>query len=194
MQNLWQILQALNKKFPSFHSRIQEAQALARWELAVGPLIAKHTRVVRVEEKVLYIETDHPAWQAELQARKRQILDKLNNRKEAHGGDGSSLDNGANAPLTDASSKKSQPPKNGEDETSGSKSRFKIKPKPGARSAPPLAPPQAASSNAGPKLHPSVKSRFSPKNDQKQATEAFEIIEDLKFYLTRSPLKTKSPI
>ena len=57
---------------------MDEAQALSRWELAVGPHIAKHTRAIRVLDGVLWVEVDHPIWKSELHHRKRQILDILN--------------------------------------------------------------------------------------------------------------------
>ncbi len=57
---------------------MDEAQALSRWEIAVGPHIAKYSRAIRVQEGVLWVEVDHPIWKSELHHRKRQILDILN--------------------------------------------------------------------------------------------------------------------
>ena len=65
-------------RFPSFTKRLQEAEALGRWEIAVGEIIAKHSRAIRVEDHVLWVEVDHPIWRSELHHRKRQILDILN--------------------------------------------------------------------------------------------------------------------
>jgi len=62
---------------------MDEAQALSRWELAVGPIIAKHTRAIRVLDAVLWVEVDHPIWKSELHHRKRQILDILNKQESA---------------------------------------------------------------------------------------------------------------
>jgi EAL domain-containing protein (putative c-di-GMP-specific phosphodiesterase class I) len=64
--------------FPRFKKRWEEAEALVRWEQAVGPMIAKHARALRVEKQVLWVEVDHPIWKSELHHRKRQILDILN--------------------------------------------------------------------------------------------------------------------
>lgn len=55
-----------------------EAEALGRWDIAVGTLIAKHARAVRVHESILWVEVENPIWRAELHYRKQQILDILN--------------------------------------------------------------------------------------------------------------------
>jgi predicted nucleic acid-binding Zn ribbon protein len=68
-------LQALN---PVLSKRIHEAEALSRWDTAVGPAIAKHSRAIRIQDSVLWIEVDHAVWKTELHYRKRQILDLLN--------------------------------------------------------------------------------------------------------------------
>ncbi len=57
---------------------MQEAEALGRWNTAVGDLIAKHAKAVRVHESILWVEVEHPIWRAELHYRKKQILDILN--------------------------------------------------------------------------------------------------------------------
>lgn len=62
----------------AFSRRLEEAEAVARWETAVGPAIAKHSRAIRVQDKVLWVEVDHPIWKSELHHRKRQILEILN--------------------------------------------------------------------------------------------------------------------
>ena len=75
---LFDILKKAGVRYPSMSKRIDEAEALARWEKAVGPAIAKHSRAIRVQEGVLWVEVDHPIWKSELHHRKRQILDLLN--------------------------------------------------------------------------------------------------------------------
>jgi len=72
------ILRLLGTKYPALSKRMGEAQALGRWEKAVGPVIGKHARAVRVENGVLWVEVDHPIWKSELHHRKRQILEILN--------------------------------------------------------------------------------------------------------------------
>jgi predicted nucleic acid-binding Zn ribbon protein len=72
------ILKKIQAGNPVLAKRIQEAEALSRWEVAVGPAIAKHSRAIRIQDSVLWIEVDHPVWKTELHYRKRQILDLLN--------------------------------------------------------------------------------------------------------------------
>jgi predicted nucleic acid-binding Zn ribbon protein len=72
------ILKKIQAGNPVLAKRIQEAEALTRWEVAVGPAIAKHSRAIRIQDSVLWIEVDHPVWKTELHYRKRQILDLLN--------------------------------------------------------------------------------------------------------------------
>jgi predicted nucleic acid-binding Zn ribbon protein len=77
-ESLLHILARARLKYPSMAKRLDEASALSRWEAAVGPGIAKHTRAIRVQDSVLWIEVDHPIWKSELHHRKRQILDAIN--------------------------------------------------------------------------------------------------------------------
>lgn len=72
------ILRQVQERYPSLSKRMKEAESLTRWEAAVGAIIAKHARAVRVEEGVLWVEVDHPIWRSELHHRKRQILALLN--------------------------------------------------------------------------------------------------------------------
>ena len=65
-------------RYPLLTQRMEEAEALGRWEIAVGPAIAKHSRAIRVVDGVLWVEVDHPIWRSELHHRKKQILDILN--------------------------------------------------------------------------------------------------------------------
>ncbi len=62
----------------AFQKRLKEAEAVSRWEAAVGPIIAKHAHAVRVEDGVLHVEVGHPIWRSELHHRRRQILEILN--------------------------------------------------------------------------------------------------------------------
>ena len=66
------------KRQPKLNQRLEEAEALGRWAVAVGPIIAKNTRAFKVEDQVLWVEVDHPIWRSELHHRKRQILEILN--------------------------------------------------------------------------------------------------------------------
>lgn len=62
----------------AFQKRLKEAEAVARWEAAVGPIISKHAHALRVEDGVLHVEVAHPIWRSELHHRRRQILEILN--------------------------------------------------------------------------------------------------------------------
>jgi hypothetical protein len=81
---LFDILKKTRTQYPVLTQRIEEAEALSRWEKAVGPAIAKHARAIRVQESVLWVEVDHPIWKSELHHRKRQILDILNGATPAN--------------------------------------------------------------------------------------------------------------
>lgn len=85
------IIQQAQSRFPALAKRMNEAYALGRWEKAVGPVIARHSRAIRVQDEVLWVEVDHPIWKAELHHRKRQILDILNQRAREREGDSVAL-------------------------------------------------------------------------------------------------------
>ena len=72
------ILNQLKRRYEAFGKRVDEAEAVQRWDTVVGPGIAKHTRAIRVEDQVLWVEVDHPIWKSELLYQKNQILEKLN--------------------------------------------------------------------------------------------------------------------
>lgn len=76
-QSVAQVLQKLGQTYPGFARRMKEIGALGHWEKAVGPAIAKHSRAIKIENGVLWVEVDHPTWKAELHYRKQQILEKL---------------------------------------------------------------------------------------------------------------------
>ena len=76
--SLAEIIKKAREKHPSFSHRLDEAEALGRWKIAVGEVIAKHARAVRVYQSILWVEVEHPIWRAELHYRKKQILDILN--------------------------------------------------------------------------------------------------------------------
>ena len=74
------ILNRIKARYPELSTRLKESEAVSLWESVVGPQIAKHTRVLRVENFVFHVEVDHPAWKAEVHARKTQILQLLNEK------------------------------------------------------------------------------------------------------------------
>lgn len=50
------------------------------WNEAVGPEIARHTRVEKVRNGVVFVSTDHPVWSQELGLLKIKIIDQLNEK------------------------------------------------------------------------------------------------------------------
>ena len=78
--SLIEILKKAQDRYPAFFQRLTEAQALGRWEQAVGHVIAKHTRAVKIQDAVIWVEVQHPIWRSELHYRKQQILDILNGK------------------------------------------------------------------------------------------------------------------
>ena len=79
-ERLVDILRRVGKEYPASAARLQEAEAIGRWESAVGPMIAKHARILKVDAGTVWVQVDHPIWHTELHHRKRQILDKLNEK------------------------------------------------------------------------------------------------------------------
>lgn len=89
MKSLIDILNESRRQYPGYGKRMKEAEALALWEKAVGAIIAKHARAMKVQDEVLWVQVDHPIWKSELHHRKRQILEILN--KVENGGELSTL-------------------------------------------------------------------------------------------------------
>ena len=48
------------------------------WENIVGEKISKSTKIVKIENKTLFIKCKNPTWKNELQYQKKEILNKLN--------------------------------------------------------------------------------------------------------------------
>lgn len=72
------ILSKIRARNPALEKRLEEAVAVESWDKAVGSVIAKHARALKVEQGTLWVEVDHSVWKTELHHRKRQILEKLN--------------------------------------------------------------------------------------------------------------------
>lgn len=82
LSSLLEVLKKAQKNHPTFGQRMDEAEALGRWATAVGPLISKHTRPLRVVDKCLWVEVDHSIWRSELHFKKHQILNILNGKTQ----------------------------------------------------------------------------------------------------------------
>ena len=48
------------------------------WENIVGKKINKATKIIKIENKTLFIKCKNPTWKNELQYQKKEILNKLN--------------------------------------------------------------------------------------------------------------------
>lgn len=80
LNSLLEVIKKVQEKNPAFSARMAEAQALSRWEIAVGETISRHSKAIRVQNSVLWVEVAHPIWRAELHYRKQQILNILNQK------------------------------------------------------------------------------------------------------------------
>ena len=65
---------------PVLKQGIDDAKILETWPLAVGELLAKHTRAFQVKGKTLLVEVDHPIWKQELHSNKQLALKRLNEK------------------------------------------------------------------------------------------------------------------
>lgn len=77
MYSLVEVFQKAKLKHPAFAKRLEEATAFDHWPKAVGNLIARKTKPIRVLHNTLWIEVQDPIWRAELLYRKKQILESL---------------------------------------------------------------------------------------------------------------------
>ena len=63
-----------NKKFnPLMFGELEN-----NWENIVGKKIKKATKIIKIENKTLFIKCKNPTWKNELQYQKKEILNKLN--------------------------------------------------------------------------------------------------------------------
>ena len=49
-----------------------------KWNIILGSKIANATKVVKIQNKTLYIKSKNPTWKNELQYQKKEILKKIN--------------------------------------------------------------------------------------------------------------------
>jgi predicted nucleic acid-binding Zn ribbon protein len=77
-ENLLDILRSAVGQYPEFNRRLDEADVLRRWNDIVGPVISRNARAVAFRNEILLIEVKESAWRAELQYRKTQILEMIN--------------------------------------------------------------------------------------------------------------------
>lgn len=58
--------------------KIKEAGVSVAWPELVGPEIASHTRVIKLDEGKLFVAVDEPAWRQELTYQKQAIRATIN--------------------------------------------------------------------------------------------------------------------
>ena len=58
--------------------RIDEYQAVVRWQEIVGEHIAKISEATRIRQGILFVRVSASTWRNELQLRKPEIMKKLN--------------------------------------------------------------------------------------------------------------------
>jgi predicted nucleic acid-binding Zn ribbon protein len=56
---------------------IEAYRVFALWGQIAGPTVATHSRPIRLNGNVLYVEVDDPVWLAQLRYMKQEILGKI---------------------------------------------------------------------------------------------------------------------
>ncbi len=59
-------------------SHLNEVRLIDAWEEVVGPVISKHTKNLRIKNKILYVEVDSAALGHELMYERTALQQKLN--------------------------------------------------------------------------------------------------------------------
>lgn len=76
--------QRINKILPQvlksldLESRFKDIQMVKLWPQIVGNKIAQHARAININEAVLFVVVDNPAWQAQLFLLKNKIIERFN--------------------------------------------------------------------------------------------------------------------
>ena len=58
--------------------KVKEAGVTVSWPELVGPEIAAHTRVIKLDAGRLFVAVDEPTWRQELTYQKQTIREKIN--------------------------------------------------------------------------------------------------------------------
>ncbi len=77
--SLKQILESVLKEH-KLTSDIDAYRIFSVWEEIAGPAVAKHSRPVRLNGDILYIEVDDPIWLSQLRYMKQDMLQKIDRR------------------------------------------------------------------------------------------------------------------
>lgn len=73
------ILPTLIKKL-KLGKKLKEHEALKLWEEVVGKMISKKAKAYRVDRGVLFVRVNDPMWLQELCLRKKEIIEKINEK------------------------------------------------------------------------------------------------------------------
>jgi predicted nucleic acid-binding Zn ribbon protein len=76
-KSLGDALQGLVKEL-GLGAKLQEYDAVLRWEEAVGPHIAKTATATQIQHGVLLVRVTNATWRYELTLRKAELIAKLN--------------------------------------------------------------------------------------------------------------------
>lgn len=76
---LRQLFEELSIRQPLFFE-LKIKMLLSEWDKIVGPVIAKHTKVEKVENGTVYVVCDDSLWMAELSMQKDRLLRILNEK------------------------------------------------------------------------------------------------------------------
>ena len=74
-KHLGEILDGLNN---SVGITLKLCGTLALWERVVDERVRKHSKAVKIRNRVLYVSTSSPAWAQELSMLKKDIVEKFN--------------------------------------------------------------------------------------------------------------------
>ena len=77
--SLKQVLESVLKE-RKFTSNIDAYKVFSFWDEIAGPVVANHSRPVRLNGDILYVEVDDPIWLSQLRYMKRDILQKIDKR------------------------------------------------------------------------------------------------------------------
>jgi predicted nucleic acid-binding Zn ribbon protein len=72
-------------KYMGFDERMKELEIFKLWEECVGETIAKYSRPEKIDRNKLLVSVENAVWRFELSQKKREILEKLNEKiKDTH--------------------------------------------------------------------------------------------------------------
>ncbi len=76
---------AIREFFKAYHleDKLNETRLIRSWETVVGKVIAKHTKELKIRNRILFVKIDSSALKNELSYQKEKILNALNGEVEA---------------------------------------------------------------------------------------------------------------